>query len=108
MIFIISYRKEWEQRCFRSCNCLRHSSSSDLEIKHFENEELATDYIVGRIRGNPDAEYSHYIATSWDDILSFCNEGTSTDWNSIAWSYENEASDRIYQKVKDELSRQRG
>lgn len=105
MIFIISYRKEWEQYCHRSCNCLRDSSSSDLEIKHFENEERVIDYIIERIGKNPDAEYNHYIATNWNDILNFHNESTSTGSNSIAWSYENETSERIYRKVRSELSR---
>ena len=76
-IVIISYRREWEQRCSRSCNCLLASGRSDFEMHVAEGEEQAASYIAKRLHEDRQASYLHYLFDRWEDVVAQGRCGSS-------------------------------
>ncbi len=58
----ISYRREWEQRCSRSCNCYVDSNGSDFAVKECATMAEAARFFADRLRTDPKAEFINVFA----------------------------------------------
>lgn len=70
---ILSYRRSYELRCSRSCNCYEGGNCGDFETCSVETVPEAARWIAGQIRVDPRAEYANLVFTRWEDFEAAAN-----------------------------------
>ena len=109
--FLISFRKEYEKRCLRSCRCYEDGNKSSLKFYYATDYDSLLKILIERISEDKEAEYINTIVTRWEDIETLARYGLhEADYDYVQvvcrWTEyddENWESEEKYFQEMDEL-----
>lgn len=83
MITVIYYKKEWEQRCGRSCNCFEGSGEAEFRMLHAPKLDDAVPLVVGWLMDDEEASTRSILV-----IDSEAKMPEDEDWQAELAAYE--------------------